>query len=77
MRLAVRLFAGFILVLAEISAAAAEKRVALVIGNSSYEHVPQLANPSNDAAASGHKTAHQSQAKKLHADTSPRTCNPR
>ena len=50
MRLAVRLFAGFILVLAEISAAAAEKRVALVIGNSSYEHVPQLANPSNDAA---------------------------
>jgi hypothetical protein len=28
MRLAVRLFAGFILVLAEISAAAAEKRVA-------------------------------------------------
>ena len=27
----------------------AEKRVALVIGNSSYEHVPVLANPSNDA----------------------------
>ncbi|MGA7455920.1 MAG: hypothetical protein WBW51_01150 [Methyloceanibacter sp.] len=41
MRMAVRLFAGFILVLAEISAAAAEKRVALVIGNSSYEHVPE------------------------------------
>ncbi len=28
----------------------AEKRVALVIGNSAYEHVPPLANPKNDAA---------------------------
>jgi uncharacterized caspase-like protein len=28
----------------------AERRVALVIGNSAYEHVPQLANPKNDAA---------------------------
>jgi uncharacterized caspase-like protein len=28
----------------------AEKRVALVIGNSAYAHVPQLANPKNDAA---------------------------
>jgi hypothetical protein len=28
----------------------AEKRVALVIGNSSYDTVPRLANPSNDAA---------------------------
>ncbi len=28
----------------------AEKRVALVIGNSAYEHVPALANPKNDAA---------------------------
>ncbi len=27
----------------------AERRVALVIGNSAYEHVPQLANPKNDA----------------------------
>ncbi|MCG6858608.1 MAG: caspase domain-containing protein [Salaquimonas sp.] len=26
------------------------KRVAMVIGNSAYEHAPQLANPSNDAA---------------------------
>ena len=31
--------------------AAAEKRVALVIGNSAYEHVARLANPSNDADA--------------------------
>jgi uncharacterized caspase-like protein len=28
----------------------AERRVALVIGNSAYEHVPELANPKNDAA---------------------------
>lgn len=28
----------------------AEKRMALVIGNSSYSHVPALANPKNDAA---------------------------
>jgi hypothetical protein len=32
-------------------AAAAEKRVALVIGNSSYVNVRQLANPANDATA--------------------------
>ncbi|MBI3700168.1 MAG: caspase family protein [Afipia sp.] len=30
--------------------ASAEKRVALVIGNSSYQNVPKLTNPSNDAA---------------------------
>jgi uncharacterized caspase-like protein len=31
----------------------AEKRVALVIGNSAYQRVPKLANPVNDAAAMG------------------------
>ena len=31
------------------SAAFAQKRVALVIGNSAYEHTPKLANPKNDA----------------------------
>jgi uncharacterized caspase-like protein len=31
------------------SDALAEKRVALVIGNSAYEHTPKLANPKNDA----------------------------
>jgi uncharacterized caspase-like protein len=31
--------------------AAAEKRIALVIGNSNYENVRQLANPANDASA--------------------------
>lgn len=36
--------------LAGIAAAAAEKRVALVIGNSAYENVPRLTNPSNDAS---------------------------
>ncbi len=30
--------------------ALAEKRVALLIGNSAYKHAPQLANPRNDAA---------------------------
>ncbi len=28
----------------------AEKRVALVIGNSAYQHAPQLTNPQNDAS---------------------------
>jgi hypothetical protein len=31
------------------SAAQAEKRVALVIGNSAYKHAGELANPRNDA----------------------------
>ena len=31
----------------------AEKRVALVIGNSAYQNVPKLPNPVNDAAAVG------------------------
>ncbi|MGY3149359.1 hypothetical protein ACVWYQ_006358 [Bradyrhizobium sp. USDA 3397] len=33
--------------------AQAEKRVALVIGNSAYKSVPQLPNPANDAALVG------------------------
>jgi uncharacterized caspase-like protein len=32
-----------------ISSASAEKRVALVIGNSAYQHTAKLANPKNDA----------------------------
>src|SRR5262249_26129864 len=35
------------------SAAAAERRIALVIGNSSYQHAGQLANPAHDADAIG------------------------
>jgi tetratricopeptide (TPR) repeat protein len=35
---------------ATTGAALAEKRVALVIGNSAYKHAPELANPKNDAA---------------------------
>src|SRR5262245_24392368 len=31
--------------------ALAQKRVALVIGNSAYQSVPKLANPANDASA--------------------------
>ncbi|HEX2448964.1 MAG TPA: caspase family protein [Methyloceanibacter sp.] len=51
--MAARLFAVLILLVAGTSGAEAEKRVALVIGNASYEHVPALANPSNDAADIG------------------------
>lgn len=49
-RTALRLLAGLMLLVVQASAAHAEKRVALVIGNSSYAHVPALANPRNDAA---------------------------
>jgi Caspase domain len=35
------------------SDALADKRVALVIGNSAYQHVPKLSNPANDATAVG------------------------
>ncbi|MBI5318000.1 caspase family protein [Bradyrhizobium sp.] len=49
-RLAVSLLALAVLMLASTaSPARAEKRVALVIGNSEYAHVPRLANPKNDA----------------------------
>ena len=37
-------------VLALVSPAVAEKRVALVIGNSAYVNAPALANPANDAS---------------------------
>jgi hypothetical protein len=37
------------LVLAGLGEAAADKRVALVVGNSAYEHAPKLTNPRNDA----------------------------
>jgi len=44
------LVAMFIFVTLLASQAMAEKRIALVIGNSAYQHVPVLANPRNDAA---------------------------
>jgi hypothetical protein len=37
-------------VLLMVSAAHAQERIALVIGNSAYQHAPKLANPANDAA---------------------------
>ncbi|MGJ4949474.1 caspase family protein [Bradyrhizobium sp. HKCCYLS20291] len=46
-------WAGFLLAAALLLAghpALAEKRVALVIGNSAYQNVPQLTNPANDGA---------------------------
>lgn len=42
---------GLLIVLLGTSPVFAEKRVALVIGNSSYRNVPTLPNPANDAAA--------------------------
>lgn len=41
---------GLAIAVAMLGPAAAEKRVALVIGNAAYEHVPRLANPGNDAS---------------------------
>ena len=44
-----RVILPFILAIALAVPASAEKRVALVIGNSAYKHAPALANPKNDA----------------------------
>lgn len=51
MRMIIRLFFGLIFATSIIitSAHANGKRVALVIGNSAYEHTTQLTNPKNDA----------------------------
>jgi len=40
---------GCLLLLYSIGVAHAEKRVALVIGNSAYQNAPALINPKNDA----------------------------
>ncbi len=40
---------SIVVLLGTLAGAAAEKRVALVIGNSAYQHTPALRNPSNDA----------------------------
>jgi uncharacterized caspase-like protein len=42
--------AGAIILIGALAPAAAEKRVALVIGNSAYQHTAPLKNPSNDAS---------------------------
>jgi Caspase domain len=46
-------FAALLLILAVAhpTSASAERRVALVIGNSAYQNVPKLPNPVNDARA--------------------------
>ncbi|MDX2259326.1 MAG: SUMF1/EgtB/PvdO family nonheme iron enzyme [Hyphomicrobiaceae bacterium] len=49
MRAILVLIAGLLLACA-IPATAADRRVALVIGNGAYKHTPVLANPKNDAA---------------------------
>ena len=40
---------GLAALAATLVPAAADKRVALVIGNSAYQHAPSLTNPGNDA----------------------------
>lgn len=50
---AFRWFLLFLFTLAGCGAAHAERRVALVIGNSAYKSVPRLMNPVNDAALVG------------------------
>lgn len=50
LRAASRLTLSIIFVLIGLSAALAERRVAMVIGNGAYTHAPALANPANDAA---------------------------
>lgn len=46
-----RLFLAIFLVWLTCGSAHAEKRVALVVGNAAYQHVPRLGNPANDVAA--------------------------
>ena len=46
-----RYILSVLLILASISGALAEKRVALVIGNDRYATLPDLANATNDARA--------------------------
>jgi len=50
---AFRWFSLFLLIGLTCGSAHAERRVALVIGNSTYKSVPRLANPANDAALVG------------------------
>jgi uncharacterized caspase-like protein len=51
MRKTALVVAAFLSFLFASDAALADKRVALVIGNSTYENAPQLSNPSKDAGA--------------------------
>src|SRR5262245_52049577 len=53
MRAGLNLLVALALWCAASASALAEKRVALVIGNSAYQHSVALANPANDATAIG------------------------
>lgn len=47
---ALRLFGAICLIVGLwLTPASAERRIALVVGNSDYQHVGKLANPRNDA----------------------------
>ncbi len=49
MRIRLQIVLAWVMLIAGINVAIAEKRVALVIGNSAYQHTTSLLNPSNDA----------------------------
>ena len=50
-----KLFLCLLALFLSVTFAQAERRVALVIGNSGYEHAPKLANPLNDAQGMSEK----------------------
>jgi len=50
---AFRWFSLFVSIWLMCGSAHAERRIALVIGNSAYKSVPKLSNPANDAALVG------------------------
>ena len=45
-----RIIASFLILFASLTSASAEKRIALVVGNSAYQNVTPLDNPANDAS---------------------------
>ena len=49
MRLIAALAVAIAIIIGAVAPGQAEKRVALVIGNGAYQHLPRLANPPNDA----------------------------
>jgi Caspase domain len=46
---ALAMITGFLALSGFADPASAQKRVALVVGNSDYRHAPKLTNPKNDA----------------------------
>ncbi|MDR7124429.1 caspase family protein [Pseudotabrizicola sp. 4114] len=68
-----QLCAAFALLVLGLSPALAEKRIALVIGNSAYSNATALANPRNDARALADKLASMQFTVMLHEDLDGQT----